>query len=403
MAALTGLRILDLTQYEAGPSCTQALAWLGADVVKVERPDTGDPGRGVARGVDHSEYFLNWNSNKRSVVLDLERAEGRDLLLRLVPRFDVFVENLAPGAIEKLGLDYATLRVLHPGLIYASIKGFGASGPHAAYKCFDMIAQAASGAFSVTGEAEGPPLRPGPTIGDAGTGVQAALAITAAYVQRLKTGEGQRIELSMQEAMVYYMRTMVASGSDFGRKAVARTGNGYTAVTNLYPCAPGGSNDWIFLMAITTRMWRALCEAIGRPELLEDERFATGTARQEHAAELYREIADWTRERGKFEAMSELAAAGVPASAVYDTSDLFRDPHLLERGFVHEVEHAALGRVRLLGFGPRLEKSPVELRAAPLLGEHTREVLAEELGLHPVEQDRLLARGVIRDARGGSR
>jgi formyl-CoA transferase len=402
VAALTDLRILDLTQYEAGPSCTQALAWLGADVVKVERPDTGDPGRGVARGTDHSEYFVNWNSNKRSVALDLEQTEGRELLLRLLPRFDVLVENLAPGVAEKLRLDYATLRALHPGLIYATIKGFGASGPYADYKCFDMIAQAASGAFSVTGESGGPPLRPGPTIGDAGTGVQAALAITAAYVHKLKTGEGQRVELSMQEAMTYYMRTMVSS-SDYGRKAVPRTGNGFTAVTNLYPCEGGGPNDWIFVMAITTRMWRALCEAIERTDLVDDERFTTGAARLEHAAELYREIAVWTAARGKFEAMSRLAEAGVPASAVYDTSDLFRDPHLLERGFVHQIEHAALGPVRLLGFGPRLEKSHVPLRAAPLLGEHTREVLEQELGMDRDTQDKLLARGVIRDARGGSK
>ena len=310
MTALEGIRILDMTQYEAGPACTQALAWLGADVVKVERPETGDPGRG--RGGGDSEYFLMWNSNKRSITLALETPEGRDLLLKMLPHYDVFVENYGPGVVEKLDLGYDTMRAIHPTLIYARVKGFGTSGPKAAYKCMDMVAQAASGAMSVTGLPEGPPMRPGPTMADSGTGTQLAIAILAAYVQRLRTGEGQLIELSMQEALTYYMRSTIANGSDWGRRAVPRTGSGVGAMLNLYPCAPGGPNDYAYMMVINTRMWISLCKAMGRPELPEDERFSRGAKRHQNQKELYEEIATWTRQHTKHEVMKTLGDAGVP-------------------------------------------------------------------------------------------
>ncbi len=222
------MRILDLTQYEAGPSATQALAWLGADVVKVERPDVGDPGR--ATGGSASPYFHHWNANKRSVALELSSATGRQLLLDMVPRFDVVVENFGPGVVEKLGLGFEDVKAVHPGVIYASVKGFGLSGPYADFKCFDSVAMAMGGAFSVTGEVGGEPLPPGMTVGDSGTGVQLALAITAAYVQKLRTGEGQRIELSMQEAVTYYMRTRLAIGGGWGEEAAPRTGKGRGAL-----------------------------------------------------------------------------------------------------------------------------------------------------------------------------
>ncbi len=220
MPALDGLRILDLTQYEAGPSATQALAWFGADVVKVEPPGVGDP----ARGMDNvpRDYFMYWNCNKRSVVLDLSTPEGRDLLLRLAPRFDVLVENYGPGVVDKLDIGEDVVRQANPGIIYASVKGFGLSGPYANRKCFDGVAQATAGALSTTGYPDGEPLLPGPTTGDSGTGVQLALAIVAAYVQKLRTGEGQRIEISMQEAMTYFMRTRIAMAPGWGENAAPR-------------------------------------------------------------------------------------------------------------------------------------------------------------------------------------
>jgi formyl-CoA transferase len=398
MPALDGMRILDLTQYEAGTSCTQALAWLGADVVKVERPGSGDPGRAAFEeyGSEESDYFLNWNSNKRSVTIALDQPEGRALLLRLVPRFDVFVENFGPGVVEKLDLDYEAVRHANPGIIYGRIKGFGSSGPYADYKCFDPVALAAGGAFSVTGEADGPPMAPGPTIGDSGTGVQMALALCAAYVQRLRTGRGQLVEISMQEAVTYFMRTMIAMGGKRGTRAAPRRGTGSGgALSRLYPCTPGGPNDFVCIMAITPRMWQALCEAIERPELHRDPRFASGALRRENQGALYEAIAGWTAKHTKSEAMQKLAAAGVPAGAVLDTMDLYRDPHLLARDFVKTVEHETMGPIRLLGCPARLSESEVALEAAPLLGRHTAEVLAGELAISEAEIADLRARGVI--------
>jgi formyl-CoA transferase len=395
MGALEGLRILDMTQYEAGTSATQALAWMGADVVKVESPRGGDPGRWLGPGDHYSPYFCNWNANKKSLTLDLSKPEGHALLLRLLPRFDVFVENYGPGVVERLDLGYERLRAVHPSLIYAQVKGFGSSGPYAGYKSYDMIAQAAAGAFSVTGYPDGPPTCPGPTTGDSGTGMQLGMAILAAYVQRLRTGEGQRIEISMQEAMTYFMRTRISFSGDWGNAAVPRTGNGLGPPTELYPCRPFGPNDWAYLIVVTGQHWDALCLAIDRPDLITDERFV-GLERIRNGVALYEEIAKWTRERTKREVMERLGAAGVPCSAVLDTKDLYEDPHLAARGFVHEVEHPQHGRVRLLGWAPRMSASPTHVERAPLLGEHSDEVLRGELGLDAAALAGLRDRGVVR-------
>ncbi len=395
MPALDGMRILDMTQYEAGTSCTQALAWFGADVVKLERPGVGDPGRGVANGATDSAYFINWNSNKRSVTLDLQRPEGRGVLLKMLPHYDVFVENYGPGVIEKLGLEYEDLKAVHPGIIYARLKGFGTTGPYSSYKSYDSVAQAAAGAFSVTGEPDGPPMRPGPTVGDSGTGVQLGMGILAAYVQKQRTGQGQLIEISMQEAMTYFMRTAIAVAADWGREAVPRSGNGLGAPTNLYPCAPGGPNDYAFMMVVTTRQWDTLCAAIDRLDLLVDERFETGESRRESGALLHEEISKWTRQRTKSEVMAELGAAGVPCSANLDTHDLFTDPHLNERGFVHDLEHEVHGPIQLLGWAPRLSASDVPMKIAPRLGEHTDEVLRADLELDDGELASLRDSGVL--------
>ena len=396
MPALDEMRILDLTQYEAGTSCTQALAWLGADVVKVEQPGSGDPGRHLLREWwEDSEYFINWNSNKRSVAIDLSRPAGRGLILEMAPRFDVFVENFGPGVIEKLDLGYDVLKTAHPGIIYASVKGFGTSGPYAGYKSFDSVAQASAGALSITGEPDGPPLRPGPTIGDSGSGIQLALAITAAYVQKQRTGVGQLIELSMQEAVTYFMRTMIAMGSKWGSRVAERRGNGFDPTINLFPCKPFGPNDYVYIMAVTPRMWESLCKAIGKTEFIDDPRFKGPAERRENGSALTEEITRWTRERTKHEAMETLAGGGVPSSAVFDTCDLFNDPHLKERGFIHEVEHDTLGTIPLLGWPARMSESEVAMRAAPLLGKHTSEVLKSELGLDDAQIDALVDAGTI--------
>ena len=404
MPALDEMRVLDMTQYEAGTSCTQILAWLGADVVKIERPGLGDPARAFSNGPHGPAYFLNYNSNKRSLALDLQSSEGRDLFLRLVPHFDVFMENYGPGVIERLEIDYDVVREHNPQIIYARTKGFGLSGPYAGYKCYDMIAQATGGAFSVTGAADGPPTRPGPTLADTGSGLQMALAITAAYVQRQRSGEGQFIELSMQEAVTLFMRTHVASGSDWGRKAAPRNGNRAAAPTDLYPCAAAtpaapsgesGPNDFVYIMVVTDRMLDTLCAAIDRPDLLLDPRFDTEEERHANADALHAEIATWTAARDKHEVMRILGGAGVPCGYTADTHDLWTDPHLQSRDFIQQVDHAELGPVELMRSPFRLSKSDVPLKAAPLLGEHTDEVLCQELGLPAAELARLREAGVV--------
>ncbi len=299
MPALDGMRILDMTQYEAGTSCTQALAWLGADVVKIEPPGIGDPGRYVQPSEGNAPYFIQWNSNKRSLGLDLADTRGRDLLLRMVPHYDVFVENYALGVVEKLDIGYEVMREHNPRLIYARLKGFGMDGPYATYRSFDPIAQAMGGAVSVTGEGGGRPLLPGTMTGDSGTGLQLALAISAAYIQRQRTGRGQFIEISMQEALTYFMRTAI-SGTGWGPTPQTRRGEGISATMRLYPCKPFGENDYVVILCLTERMWVSLCVAMDRADLISDPRFADDALRKEHGDALQEEIGAWTGNRTKW-------------------------------------------------------------------------------------------------------
>ena len=405
MAALDGLRVLDMTQYEAGTSCTQALAWHGADVVKIEQPGVGDPGRRVnSDGEFDSHYFINWNSNKRSVTINLRTERGRELLFEMLPRYDVFVENYGPGVMERLGLDYDSLKAVHPSIIYARLKGFGLSGPFAGYKSFDVVAQNAAGSFSMTGEADGPPMRPGPCVGDSGTGMQLAFAIATAYIQKLRTGEGQHIEISMQEAMTYYVRSAVAETRSWGDVTASRRGNRGNGPTDLYPCKPlpgsDGSNDYIYLIALTTRMWDTFCAAMNRPDMVVDPRFVDEQDRIEHARELRDEIRKFTIQHDKWEAMQILGEAGVPCSATHSTYDLFHNPHFDERNFIQDIDHPEWGPIRLLGWAPKMSKSNVPMTAAPLLAEHTREVLCDDLGIEGEEFARLEAEGIVSSRNG---
>jgi crotonobetainyl-CoA:carnitine CoA-transferase CaiB-like acyl-CoA transferase len=379
MPALDGMRILDMTQYEAGPSCTQALAWLGADVVKVEAPGIGDPGR-VLAGSD--AYFWNWNLNKRSVVLNLRNPRGRQVLLDLVPKFDVIIENYAPGVIERLDLEYETIKKVHPSIIYAQVKGYGSTGPYSDYLAYDMCAQAAAGTFSITGDRDGPPTLPGVTVGDSGTGMQLGMAILAAYIQKLRTGEGQRIEISMQEAITYFMRTHLANLGNWGQNVVPRNGSQVGAApSGLYACKPGGPNDYAFVLTITTPHIDKLFMAIDRPDLITDERFDDFMKRLERTDELHAEVEKWTLQRTKHEVMKILGEAAVPCSATMDTAELYDDPHLNERGFVKTLPHPEHGEVRMLGFPTRMSANAVEMTPPPELGQHTNDVLSQELGL----------------------
>ena len=396
MTALKELRVLDMTQYEAGPSCTQALAWFGADVVKVEPPGRGDPGRGG--DIIPQNYFLQWNSNKRSITIDLTHEEERQLLLEMVAHYDVFVENYGPGVVDRLNLGYDVLREVNPSIIYASVKGFGSTGPYADRKCFDGVAQAMAGALSITGRPGDEPLLPGTTTGDSGTGVQLGMAILAAYIQRLQTGDGQYVEIAMQEAMTYYMRTRMAMAPGWNDEPVARIGNGSRAVNNLYPCKGDGANDYVMIMAITPKMWINLCSAMGKPELADDPRFARNRDRVDNNDALRNEISAWTKGLTKQHVAELLAAEDVPGGPVLDTSELLNDPHLKERGFISTIDHPDRGEVPILGWAPRLSASSVDLVAAPALGEHTVEILTQDLQLPAATIQRLVDKSII----GGS-
>jgi formyl-CoA transferase len=381
MGALAGMKVLDLTQYEAGTTCSQYLANLGATVYKVERPGIGDPGRHTEGSGRDSLYFLSFNHNKKSVAIALDTPKGKELFLDLVKRVDVVVENFSLGTMEGLGLGYDVLKATNPGIIYCTIKGFGTTGPYADFKCFDWVAQAAGGAFSVTGEMDGPPMRPGATVGDTGSGNHAAIGILAAYVNKLRTGEGQVVEIAMQETMVNFMRTQLSYRERYADGIVPRRGNRSVSPTSLFPCAPGGPNDYVWFMPATTRMFDALVTAIGMPHLAADERFATPQARARHGEELDAEISTWTRTRTKWEVMEYIGPLGVPVGAVYDSRDIFNDRHLSERGQILTYEHPVRGTVTMPAPPVHLSKNETPVERAPLLGEHTSAVLEAELGI----------------------
>ncbi len=395
MGALEGMKILDLTQYEAGTSATQMLAWLGATVVKVEQPGVGDPGRHTERGDGDSIYFLSFNSNKRSVALNLKSDAGRGLFLDLVERFDVVTENFTLGTMEDLGLGYDALRARNPRIIYATIKGFGTFGPYKDFKSYDMIAQAAGGAFSVTGMPGSPPTRPGALMGDTGSGLTLAVGILAAYVQAQRTGQGQMVEVSMQEAVLNFLRTNLSGRQPDATQPLQRRGNRTISPTDLYPCAPGGTNDYVYIMPNTSRMLDALFTTIEKPELALDERFSSAPSRRENGDALFEIVAAWTRGRTKYEAMEALGGAGVPCSAVLDSLDIFSDTHLRARDSIMTIDHPQRGPWEFPSPPVRLSASKVGVVPAPFLGQHTAAVLREELGLDAAAIERLASGGAV--------
>jgi formyl-CoA transferase len=403
--ALDGIRVIDFTHDQAGPSCTQMLAWLGAEVIKIERPPHGDRARRLWN-MDNPEldsfFFLLLNSSKKSVVLDLKTDEGKEVARRLIKECDIVAENLGPGVMERLGLGYEAVKELNPRAVYASVKGFGSYGPYSGYKCFEPVAQATSGAMSVTGEADGPPMVNGANIGDSGTGMHLTIAILAALVQRAKSGRGQLVEVAMQEAVLNLTRVKytgtLATGEPLGRSGNRSATGGYS---DLIRCKGGGSNDSVYLIVPpdNPEMFRAAMDAIGRPELKEDERFKSAPARARHSAALTEIIESWAMQREKHEVMQTFAGRGIPCGAVLDTSEVLADPHLRERGTVFDLDHPTRGRFSMIGCPVRLSDSPVTARRAPLYGEHSEATLQALARYSPQETAALRDKGVISVAR----
>jgi formyl-CoA transferase len=394
--ALAGIRVLDLTQYEAGPSCTQMLAWLGADVVKIE-PPAGEPGRTALsdqRGED-AWFFLLLNSGKKGVTLNLKSPRGRTMFERLVTTADVLVENMGPGAMDRFGLGWEALRRLNPRLIAASVKGFGGGGPYADYKSFEWIAQAMAGAMSMTGAPDGPPTKAIGGLADTGAGLHTAIGILAALVQRQATGVGQQVEVAQQEAVVNLLRIHLRDTYATG-KPVPRQGNRSVnaAPSNIYRCRPFGPNDYVFVHCATVEMWKTLTKIVGRPELGDDPGYADRRDRVKYIDAIDDMIEAWTEKRTKQEALEILAGAGVPCGAVLDSTEVLSDPHLRARGMIVELEHPRRGRYPMPANPVRLSDSPTEMVRAPLLGEHNAEVYGA-LGYGEAELDALRRDGVI--------
>jgi len=394
--ALAGIRVLDLTQYEAGPSCTQMLAWLGADVVKIE-PPAGEPGRTALsdqRGED-AWFFLLLNSGKKGVTLNLKSPRGRAMFERLVTTADVLVENMGPGAMDRLGLGWETLRRLNPRLIAASVKGFGGGGPYADYKSFEWIAQAMAGAMSMTGAPDGPPTKAIGGLADTGAGLHTAIGILAALVQRQATGVGQQVEVAQQDAVVNLLRIHLRDTYATG-KPVPRQGNRSVnaAPSNIYRCRPFGPNDYVFVHCATVEMWKTLTKIVGRPELGDDPGYADRRDRVKYIDAIDDMIEAWTEKRTKQEALEILAGAGVPCGAVLDSTEVLSDPHLRARGMIVELEHPRRGRYPMPANPVRLSDSPTEMVRAPLLGEHNAEVYGA-LGYGETELDALRRDGVV--------
>lgn len=401
-SALAGVKVLDLTQFEAGPACTEVLAWLGAEVVKVENPNGGDQLRclGSIDGERDSYFFVLFNANKKSITCNLKTDEGLALVKDLIKEVDVVVENFGPGVIERLGLGYDDVKAINPQIIYSQLKGFAEGSPYEDLLAFDMIGQATGGIMSVTGEADRMPVKPGPNFADTGTGMLMAISILGALYQKQATGQGQRLTVAMQDAMMQYARfplsDFMATGEAPSRSAEGIITGG-NAPMGLFPCKPGGSNDYVYIYVnrANNRQWHRLLELIGRADLVGDARFETSADRFTHKSEIDDLVMPWARQRTKEEAMELIGRAGVPAGTVFDFKELSENPDFERREIFQWIDHPTLGRVKMLAWPVKMSGNNVSLEAAPLLGQHTETVLSEWLGLSPEKIQELSHDGVI--------
>jgi len=399
---LDGVRVLDMTQFEAGPSCTETLAWLGAEVVKIENPKGGDAGRFANTekpGID-SFYFMQFNSGKKSLTCNLKTDEGVALVKKLVREANVFIENFAPGVVKRMGLDYEALKKENPNIIYASVKGFAEGSPYEDFLSFDMIGQSAGGVLSITGEPDGKPCKPGVTLADTGTGMLMAITILGALYRQQATGEGEHLQLAMQDAMTQYSRLAYAY-RDLNGKAAPRagaklftTGN---APTGIFPCKPFGKNDYVYIY--TTRAgnhhWERLCNLLGRKDLINDPRFVGQKERADNEEALDAILAEFTKQYTKREAMKLIGECGVPCGAVLDVSELYDDEDLNQRGIFQNMQHPERGEYKMPAWPVKVGNAHLPVPAAPLLGEHVDSVLSEWLDMSQEEVEKLKNSGAV--------
>jgi len=415
MKALEGVRILDFTHVQSGPTCTQLLAWFGADVIKVERPGVGDITRSQLRDIPDvdSLYFTMLNSNKRSITLNTKDPNGKAVLERLVKTCDVLVENFAPGVLDRMGFSWERIHELNPRMILASVKGFG-PGPYEDCKVYENVAQCVGGAASTTGFLDGPPLVTGAQIGDSGTGLHLALGIVCALYQRNTTGKGQRVLAAMQDGVLNLCRVKLrdqqrlkhgplkeysqyGQGIPFG-DTVPRAGND----------SGGGQPGWIlkckgwetdpnaYIYFITQApVWEKICDVIGEPGWKTDPDYATPEARLPRLKKVFDRIEEWTMTKDKFEAMNILNKYDIPCGPILSMKELAEEPALRETGTVVEVDHPTRGKYLTVGNPIKLSDSPTEVKRSPLLGEHTEEILRDVLGYSDAEVQELMSSGAL--------
>ncbi|MDX1384694.1 MAG: CoA transferase [Thermoanaerobaculia bacterium] len=391
---LDGVTVLDLGQIYQGPYATLLLARAGARVFKIE-PRTGDPLRRREMAGEGPSYTLAFlNSDKLGVTLDLKRPEGRELLIEMARRADVLLENFAPGVLDRLGVGASMLMEINPRLVYASGTGFGLSGPDHDRVAMDPTVQASSGVMSINGEADGPPLRVGPAVADFMGGTHLYGAVVTALFERERTGRGRMVEVSMQEAVFPTLASDLGLYHLNGGHLQLRRGNrhGGVAPYNVYETRDG----WLALICVTERHWELLCEAMGRPELRDDPRFATNASRVENIDAVDEVVAAWARGLARDEAWRVASEHRVPCAPVRDLAEVLVDPHMHERGMLQWVEHPTLGRVVLPSSPIRVHGAATPpLRPSPAIGEHNREVYGDWLGLSEERIADLEADGVI--------
>ena len=412
--ALDGVKILDFTHVQSGPTCTQLLAWFGADVIKVERAGEGDITRGQLRDIPDvdSLYFTMLNHNKRSITIDAKNPKGKEILERLVKECDVLVENFAPGALDRMGLTWEHIQELNPKMIVASIKGFG-PGPYADCKVYENVTQCAGGSASTTGFDDGPPLVTGAQIGDSGTGLHLALGIVCALYQRKTSGRGQKVNAAMQDGVLNLCRVKLRDQQRLDRTGVLEeypqypNGTFGEAVPRAGNASGGGQPGWIlkckgwekdpnaYIYFITQApVWKDICKVIGREEWLTDPRYSTPKGRLPHLSEIFDEIEKWTMTKTKFEAMELLNKYDIPCGPILSMKEIAEEPSLRKTGTVVEVDHPKRGKYLTVGNPIKLSDSPTEVKRSPLLGEHTDEVM-KELGYTQAQIEELRSQRVI--------
>jgi len=413
--ALDGLKILDFTHVQSGPTCTQLLAWMGADVIKVERPGVGDATRKQLIDVEGADslYFTMLNHNKRSLTLNSKNETGKKVLERLVKECDVLVENFAPGALDRMGFSWERIQELNPRMIMASVKGFG-PGPYEDCKVYENVAQCAGGSASTTGFRDGVPLVTGAQIGDSGTGLHLALGITAALLQREKTGRGQKVLAAMQDSVLNLCRVKLrdqqrldsgplkeysqfGEGIEFG-DATPRAGNdsGGGQPGRILKCKGWETDPNAYTYFITqAAVWQKICDVIGKPEWKEDPDYATPPNRLTRLNGIFEEIEKWTMTKTKFEVMDICNPLDIPVGPILSMKEIAEEPSLRETGTVVEVDHPERGKYLTVGCPIKLSDTDVEVTRSPLLGEHTDEILADVLGYSAEEIAEIKASGAV--------